>query len=212
MILGKLSDIELLMSYIFHEHLHIELPVVDYPIALIFFYEQSTVEPTGTLFLLFLKRSSDGKFPDLWEFPGGKRDGDWTIGDTVTREVVEETGLILDAGLLQSLQDKLKIQLVNTIYDTQKQQILVSQPFAYHNSVTQLPPVTLSNEHQDYLYLRFDSPDHLHFGSALSVYRYTVEGTLRASITPPQKADRYEAELLKFTPIVSDLLHNISGH
>ncbi len=47
--------------------------------------------------LLLLKRRPDDFMPNLWEIPGGHVDPGETIPDAMRRELLEETGLALDA-------------------------------------------------------------------------------------------------------------------
>ena len=47
--------------------------------------------------LLVILRDDDPAipFPDVWDFPGGGREGDETPFETLAREVLEEVGLVL---------------------------------------------------------------------------------------------------------------------
>lgn len=48
--------------------------------------------------VLLQQRPPEGLLGGLWEFPGGKREGDETLTETVRREVLEETGLRVRVG------------------------------------------------------------------------------------------------------------------
>ncbi|HUU46957.1 MAG TPA: A/G-specific adenine glycosylase [Acidobacteriota bacterium] len=48
--------------------------------------------------ILIARRLDHGPLPGLWEFPGGKRNGNETLADTCRREVAEEIGIAIAVG------------------------------------------------------------------------------------------------------------------
>jgi mutator protein MutT len=54
--------------------------------------------------LLITQRHADAHLGGLWEFPGGKREGDETFEECLVRELHEELGIEVEVGeLLESL-------------------------------------------------------------------------------------------------------------
>ena len=88
--------------------------------------------------ILLLKRKSDDKFPDMWEFPGGRKEKGETLLEAIKRELYEETGLFLDNGFkyLDETNFLIKgdVKRVNAIFfsaKTNKQRINVTEHEKY---------------------------------------------------------------------------------
>lgn len=98
--------------------------------------------------LLIIKRSSqDTYYPGLWEVPGGKLDQGQDLSHAQEREVIEETGFVVE--LVQ------KLVLVDSFIIGKGKYI--GLPYIVLFSVTRIVggKITLSNEHSDYCWVTY---------------------------------------------------------
>jgi 8-oxo-dGTP diphosphatase len=97
--------------------------------------------------ILVVRRSpKENFFPGIYELPGGKVDFGESPEKAIVREVYEETGLITS---------------VNKIFDSRS---YLSKENTQHNieifyllSLREIPKITLSKEHDKYMWINYDS-------------------------------------------------------
>ncbi|KAK3504170.1 NUDIX hydrolase domain-like protein [Neurospora crassa] len=111
--------------------------------------------------ILLIQRAATDGFPDLWETPGGGVDlGDETLSHALARELLEETGLVLNH--VVALLDQLEFEGASGEGRYRKLTFLVSVESTHRGSPQEHPQVRLnSTEHQDFMWV---SKDHLRIG------------------------------------------------
>jgi len=108
---------------------------------------------THKAYTLLIKRSGQGSHAGLWEFPGGKREGDDKLPDTIIKEVQEETGISVPISRLHKMTLRQDVGKEQRVTDVNKQRNIRFVPFFYEITLESLPQVLLSEEHDDYLWL-----------------------------------------------------------
>ena len=66
---------------------------------------QKAIIKKGNRFLIVLRSENEKAFPGLWDFPGGKLEVGEDPFESLTREVKEETGLVIKAKILEGTYD-----------------------------------------------------------------------------------------------------------
>lgn len=110
--------------------------------------------------LLVVKRAEDEEaFPNNWELPGGHVEPDETVRDTVNRETVEETGLIVERVIGE----------FDELFWTSRSSGKENVQFNYAVEITQPMEIRLNpEEHSDWMWANEDDIDILEMTPAMN--------------------------------------------
>ena len=101
--------------------------------------------------ILIIQRSADENiFPNLWEFPSGKKEPMEKIEDAVRREAKEETGLDINLGK--------PLTVFNFTWEKENE-IRDATEIVFLGKVKGSKEIKISSEHQDYAWITKDEID-----------------------------------------------------